>query len=135
MPPRQLCMDYVTRFFDQVHCTFWFYSAEQFYPSLDQTLEESGATASASWLCALYSIFAMGSMRSREGPPESRPQDPKTPLDYLGMARDLSAMAIEEADLDSVVAFGIMVCNTSTPSYRVAMLTSELELGHTLYVL
>lgn len=82
-------MDYVARFFDQVHCTFWFYSAEQFYPSLDDTLEESGAMASASCLCALYSIFAMGSMRSSEGPPDDRLQDPKTPLDYLGITKNL----------------------------------------------
>lgn len=30
-------------------------------------------------------------------------------------------MAIEEADLDSVAAFGILVCNPSVPSYRVGI--------------
>lgn len=108
-PPRPLCMAYVARFFDQIHCTFWFYSAEQFYPLLDQTLEESGATASASWLCALYAIFAIGSMRAEDAPPDGRLQDIKAPQDYLAMAREISATAIEEADLDSVVAFGLLV--------------------------
>lgn len=110
-PPRQLCMAHVARFFDQIHCTFWFYSAEQFYPTLEQTLEESGATASSSWLCSLYSIFAMGSMRSEGDLLDNRHQDPKTSLDYLAMAREVSSAAIEEADLDSVVAFGLLVCD------------------------
>lgn len=112
LPPRQHCMDYVARFFDQVHCVYWFYSPEQFYPRLDRMLEDCGPSDSASWLCALYSIFAIGSMREGGGgpaPQDNEIQDPKASLDYLSMARDVSSRVVEEADLDSVAAFGILV--------------------------
>lgn len=105
-------MDYVGRFFEQVYCTYWFYSAEDFYPRLERTMEEGGASASASWLCSIYSVFAIGSMRPMDQGAEavgSRPTDSKTPTDYLALARELSAGACDEADLDSVKAFGLLV--------------------------
>jgi hypothetical protein len=113
-PPRQLCMNYAARFFDQVHCIYWFYSSEQFYTRLDHTLEVCGTTASSSWLCALYSIFAIGSMRPGDDcgatrRPRNAPQDAKTSLDYLSMARDLSTAAADDADVDSIKAFGLLV--------------------------
>ncbi|KAK3380619.1 hypothetical protein B0T24DRAFT_717964 [Lasiosphaeria ovina] len=43
-----------------VHCLYWFFSAEQFYSRLDGVLDDAGTAASASWLRALYSVFAMG---------------------------------------------------------------------------
>lgn len=105
-------MQYVSRFFDQIHCIYWFFSPEQFYPRLDQTLEDGGVSASASWLCILYSIFTIGSMREGDGDfpaPGNSPQSFKTAPDYLATAKELSAQAIEEADIDTVKAFGLLV--------------------------
>ena len=39
------------------------------------------------------------------------PENAKAAPEYLAMARELSAAAAEEADLDSVKAFGILVCD------------------------
>ncbi len=113
LPPRQLCMTYVARFFDQIHCIYWFYSAEQFHSRLHNTYDTSGTMASSSWLCSLYSIFAMGSMSPVPSPPGGRGrnavQDSKTALDYLALAKSLSAEAADEADVDSIKAFGLLV--------------------------
>src|SRR4051812_5329259 len=107
LPPRPLCTKYVARFFDQVHCIYWFYSTEQFYSRLDETYETNGTTASSSWLCALYSIFAMGSMRPSDAvnTQDGTFQDSRTSLDYLGMARDLLPSAADEAGVDSIKAY------------------------------
>jgi len=110
LPCRQLCMRYVGRFFNQLHCMYWFYSSEQFYTTLDHTLEDGGATASSSWLCSLYSIFALGSMRpSDQEPSRSIPQDIKQSADYLALAKNLAAAAADEANLESIKAFGLLV--------------------------
>lgn len=104
-------MRYVRRFFDQIHSMYWFYSSEQFYAQLDRTLQDGGTTASASWLCSLYSIFALGSMRSRDEivPNRGLPQDSMEANDYLTMAKELSPKAADEADIESVRAFGLLV--------------------------
>ncbi|EXJ72932.1 uncharacterized protein A1O5_04081 [Cladophialophora psammophila CBS 110553] len=111
-PCRQLCMHYVTRFFEHIHCLYWFYSPEQFYPLLEATLNDGGTTATASWLCSLYSIFALGSMRSGKyaaGPGMvTPPQDCKQTADYLAMAKDQSSAAADEADLETIKAFGLL---------------------------
>ncbi|KAK0646755.1 fungal-specific transcription factor domain-containing protein [Cercophora newfieldiana] len=122
LPSRQLCMAYASRFFDQIHCMYWFFSSEQFYTRLDQALEDRGTTASASWLCALYSVFAMGSIRPGGGDP----QDSKTSLDYLSMARELSTGAADEADIDSIKAFGLLGLATHATCFSV---TAYLHLG------
>ncbi|KAK3323139.1 fungal-specific transcription factor domain-containing protein [Cercophora scortea] len=124
LPPRALCMTYAARFFDQIHCIYWFYSSEQFYTRLDHTLEDGGTTASASWLCALYAILAMGSTR----PASTREAwvDAKTSLEYLAMARDLSIAATDEADIDSIKAFGLLSLATHATCYSV---TAYLHLG------
>lgn len=110
LPPKQLGMEYVARFFDQIHCIYWFYSTEQFYPRLDETYESEGRTASPSWLCSLYSIFAMGSMRPANAPPTRNGlADSKTPLEYCSLARDLLAAAADEAGVDSIKAFALLV--------------------------
>lgn len=114
LPPRQLCMEYVARFFDQIHCIYWFYSTEQFYTRLDETYEIAGTTSSSSWLCALYSIFAMGSMRPNDGMGGGARNglvDSKMPLDYCTMARELLPMAADEAGVDSIKAFALRVSN------------------------
>ncbi|KAK1751473.1 fungal-specific transcription factor domain-containing protein [Echria macrotheca] len=125
LPPRAACMAYASRFFDQVHCIYWFFSGEQFYTRLDKTLEDRGTTDSSSWLCALYSIFAMGSMRP-EGETGGLPPDEKTSLDYLSMARELSTGAADEADMDSIKAFGLLSLATHATCYSV---TAYLHLG------
>jgi aldehyde dehydrogenase (NAD+) len=110
LPPRDLCMDYVARFFDQIHCIYWFYSSEQFYSRLDETYEMHGTTSSSSWLCALYSIFAMGSMRPRDsGALREGLVESKSPLEYCSMARQLLATAADEAGVDSIKAFALLV--------------------------
>ena len=112
IPPRQLCMDMATRFFEQIHCTYWFYSSGEFYRSLDKTIEDGGASASSSWLCALYCIFTMGSMRPENDGSvawDDHTQKGKTSLEYLSMAKEMSAAAAEEADLDSVRALALLV--------------------------
>ena len=122
-------MDYVGRFFEQVYCTYWFYSAEDFYPRLEQTMEEGGASASASWLCSIYSVFAIGSMRPSDQGDEavgSRPTDSKTPTDYLALARELSAGACDEADLDSVKAFGLLVGVLAGGSCRCSTVVADM---------
>ncbi|KAK3367743.1 fungal-specific transcription factor domain-containing protein [Podospora didyma] len=127
LAPRQLCMAYAARFFDQVHCLYWFYSAEQFYTRLDQTLDDRGTTASASWLCALYSVFAMGSARPRDAVDHpGAAVDAKTSLEYLSMARELSTGAADEADVDSIKAFGLLSLATHATCYSV---TAYLHLG------
>lgn len=105
-------MEYVARFFDHIHCIYWFYSPEHFYTRLDHTFDTSGTVASSSWLCALYSIFAMGSMRSADEVvvgAGNTVRDSKTSIDYLSMARDMSPAAADEADVDSIKAFGLLV--------------------------
>ncbi|KAK4041874.1 fungal-specific transcription factor domain-containing protein [Parachaetomium inaequale] len=129
LPPRQLCMAYVARFFDQIHCIYWFYSAEQFHTRLHHTYDTSGTKASSSWLCSLYSIFAMGSMPSAHsdvGRARNAVQDSKTSLDYLSMAKSLSPAATDEADVDSIKAFGLLSLATHAMCYSV---TAYLHLG------
>lgn len=112
MPSRMHCLRYVVRFFDEVHCLYWFYSPEHFYTQLDYTLETAAAcSASASWLCALYAVFAMGSMWPAGTAAEGPVPDAKKTADYLALAKELSPAAADEADMESVRAFGLLVCS------------------------
>ncbi|EER29323.1 Fungal specific transcription factor, putative [Coccidioides posadasii C735 delta SOWgp] len=129
LPPRQLCMRYVGYFFEEVHCLYWFYSPEQFYSLLDQTLEDRGTRASSSWLCSLYSIFAIGSMvpsnqiiHSGSAVEHAGKQAP----DYLTLAKELSAGAADEADIESVKAFGLLSLAMHAMCYSVG---AYLHLG------
>ncbi|PGG97438.1 hypothetical protein AJ79_09199 [Helicocarpus griseus UAMH5409] len=125
LPSRQLCMRYVGRFFEEVHCMYWFYSPEQFYSLLDQTLEDRGISSSSSWLCSLYSIFALGSMRP-SGQVVEGGDLMKQATDYLSMAKDLSAGAADEADIESVKAFGLLSLALHAMCYSVG---AYLHLG------
>lgn len=89
---------------------YTFYSSEHLYSQLDKTLQDGGATASAQWLCSLYSIFALGSMGSAEEAQPSRglPPDEKDASQYLAMAKELSSKVADEADIESVRAFGLL---------------------------
>lgn len=123
MPCRQLCMHYTSRFFEQVHSMHFFYSVEGFYAQLDQTLENRGKTATSSWLCSLYSIFAIGSIRPNTTIPQPRnsfPDDGKNAFEYLALAKELVPSAIEEADIETVKAFALLV------SIQIGTLTSHL---------
>ncbi|KAB5511523.1 fungal-specific transcription factor domain-containing protein [Coniochaeta sp. 2T2.1] len=124
LPPRQMCMAYVARFFDQIHCIYWLYSTEQFYTRLDETYGNSGTTASSSWLCALYSIFAMGSMHPAGV--NDGPHDSKTSLDYLTMARELLPTVANEAGVDSIKAYALLSLATHATCFSVA---AYLHLG------
>jgi DNA-binding XRE family transcriptional regulator len=106
LPSLDLCMKYSARFFDEIHCTYWFYSPEQYYILLDKTIEDRGAGCSPSWLCCLYSIFAICSAQ-----PCSLGQslDAKSSTDYLSMARSLVPRVYDEADVESVKALAILV--------------------------
>ncbi|RQM07415.1 hypothetical protein DH86_00003209 [Scytalidium sp. 3C] len=112
-----------------IHCLYWFYSPEQFYTALDQTLEDRGSSSTFSWLCSLYSIFALGSMAPSNQPvdPNSNmPQDGKTAIDYLAMAKDLSLRVADEADIESVKAFALLSLANHAMCYSVA---SYLNIG------
>lgn len=120
LPPRQNCALYVKRFFSEVHCLHWFYSSEQFHNLLERTYQEHGVTASASWLCSLYSIFAMGSATPLEDediadfdPSESQDRRHSTGLisssQYLAMAKSLVQRVCDEADLESIRALALLV--------------------------
>lgn len=92
-----------------MHC---FYSLEQFYSMLDKTIEDRGKTSSASWLCSLYSIFAIGSIRPDRTPttPEKTiPKDITNPTGYLALAKELVPRVAEDADIESVRAFTLLV--------------------------
>ncbi|EXJ73951.1 uncharacterized protein A1O5_02245 [Cladophialophora psammophila CBS 110553] len=105
LPNRETCLRFITKFFEQVHAIYWVYSPEQFYMLLDQTLETGGSEASASWLCSLYSIFAICSMQ----PTGQEDQGgEKSSDDYLRMAREYGVRAADEADLGSVKALVLM---------------------------
>ncbi|KAJ5827171.1 Fungal specific transcription factor [Penicillium robsamsonii] len=111
LPPNNLCMRYAGLFFQEIHCLYWFYSLEQFYSMLDQTLEGRGIGMSASWLCSLYSIFAIGSMTpvSQKTQTGSVAEGAvKQAADYLALAKELSAEVSDEADVESVKASGLL---------------------------
>lgn len=121
LPPRNLCMRYARHFLQEIHCLYWFYSLEQFHSLLDQTLEDRGIGMSASWLCSLYSIFAIGSMAPVNQATQAGSAtevDVKQAADYLALAKELSTEASDEADIESVKAFGLLVRGRIPPSLK-----------------
>jgi hypothetical protein len=108
-------MRYAARFLDEIHCLYWFYSSEEFYSLIDKTYEDDGASASASWMCSLYSIFALCSQRPSESFGQYQHDDAKTSLDYLAMAKNLVPRTCDEADIESVRALSLLVCILMPP--------------------
>ncbi|KAJ5520751.1 hypothetical protein N7463_001204 [Penicillium fimorum] len=111
LPCQRLSMEYTTQFFTQAHSMHCFYSVEQFYTMLDKTLQDRGKTSSASWLCSLYSIFAIGSIRpngTTTTPDTALPEDVTTPAGYLTLAKELVPRVAEDADIESVRAFALL---------------------------
>ncbi|KAJ5818013.1 hypothetical protein N7474_003604 [Penicillium riverlandense] len=129
LPPRDLCMRYAEHFFQEIHCLYWFYSLEQFYSLLDQTLEDRGIGMSASWLCSLYSIFAIGSMTpvNQETQTGSGAEGiVRQAADYLALAKELSPEVSDEADVESVKASGLLSLAMHAMCYSVG---AYLHLG------
>lgn len=105
LPPRELCFQYVSRYFDEVHCLYWLYSSEQFHTRLEHTYSYR-MPATASWICSLYAIFAMGSLNSTNA---SHSINGKSSSEWLAMAKGLVSRVCDEADLDSVRALILLV--------------------------
>jgi len=93
--------------------------------------------ASASWLCSLYSIFALGSAgTSEEGAVASAylardsgslvSSDPRSSKDYLALAKSLVPRVCDEADVDSVQALSVLSLALQTSCFRT---TSYLYVG------
>ena len=100
LPPREICFEYISRYFKEVHSIFEIFSIEQFHTQLDDTYSGQ-AYVSASSLCSLYCIFALG--RQSMGS-EDLPSDATASVDYLVMAKALLARVCDEAEMDSIRA-------------------------------
>ncbi|KAH7089813.1 aldehyde dehydrogenase-like protein [Paraphoma chrysanthemicola] len=114
LPSRHLCDIYVSRFLEDVHCTFWLYPVESLLRRVDDTFSEGAALSSSSWMCSLYCIFAIGAANysgtNGNPPPRDWPaaSDHKTSEDYISLAKQLIPTAYDEADIDSIRAMAIM---------------------------
>jgi aldehyde dehydrogenase (NAD+) len=115
LPGRELCDIYVSRFLEDVHCTYWLYPVEDLLRRIDDTYLEPAAASSSSWMCSLYTIFAIGAANyigaNGHPPPPDWPAalDLKTSEDYITLAKQLIPMVYDQADLDSIRAMAIMV--------------------------
>lgn len=116
LPPRQTCDFYVAKFLEDVHSTHWFYSMESFLNRVDNTYSGSTISVTDSWICSLYSIFAIGSSSlGDEGTRPSSssntriPPDSKSTTDYISLAKELIPAVYDEADIDSTRAAAILV--------------------------
>ncbi|EUC33930.1 hypothetical protein COCCADRAFT_36289 [Bipolaris zeicola 26-R-13] len=114
LPSRHLCDIYISRFLEDVHCTYWLYPVEALLRRVDSTYSESAESSSSSWMCSLYTIFAIGAANyvgnNGNSPPPDWPaaMDVKTSEDYLALAKQLIPVVYDEADLDSIRAMAIM---------------------------
>lgn len=116
LPSRELGDFYISRFLEDVHCTHWFYSIETFLYRVDNTYSGKGSSPSSSWMCSLYSIFAIGAANYDEpngqsplpaGSPAA--SDERTSADYIALAKQLVPTVYDEADIDSIRALAILV--------------------------
>ena len=120
LPPRELCDIYVSRYLEEVHCTYWLFPVEDLLLRIGSTYREGvSSSSSSSWMCSLYTILAIGAanyMRiSGNTPPPGSPAafDSKTSEDYITLAKELIPAVYDEADVDSIRALAIMVYSTS----------------------
>ena len=104
LPPRDLGLEYVTRYFEEVHYLYWLYPAT-FHVRLENTYISREAV-SASWMCSLYAIFALGSQKTLG---MRRSLDGRSSYDYLAMAKSLISRVCDEANLDSIRAHILLV--------------------------
>ncbi|KAL5427693.1 hypothetical protein PMIN04_001194 [Paraphaeosphaeria minitans] len=115
LPRRELCDYYISRFLEDVHCTHWFYSIEQFLYRVESTYSGKAGKLSNSWMCSLYAILGLGAANYEEPsgqsplPPGSpAASDEKSSEDYIALAKELMPSVYEEADIDSIRALAIM---------------------------
>ncbi|KAF2655699.1 aldehyde dehydrogenase-like protein [Lophiostoma macrostomum CBS 122681] len=115
LPSREVCDHYIAIFLEDVHSTYWFYSIETFLSRVDSTYSGSFSNVTSSWMCSLYSIFAIAAASSGiEGSQSSSdsgstsPLDLKTSTDYISLAKSLVPAVYDEADIDSIRAMAIL---------------------------
>jgi hypothetical protein len=139
LPGRELCDIYISRFLEDIHCTYWLYPVESLLRRIDSTYSESAPASSSSWMCSLYTMFAIGAANyagtNGNSPPPDWPAalDPKTSEDYITLAKQLIPAVYDEADIDSIRAMAIMVClHTKIISYMTD-LASEHRNGESVF--
>ncbi|KAF2710976.1 aldehyde dehydrogenase-like protein [Pleomassaria siparia CBS 279.74] len=111
LPPRESCDYYISKFLEDVHCTYWFYSIEFFLNRVNNTYSESATCVTSSWMYSLYSIFAIGAASYDEQDDRSSHRvaaDEKTSTDYIALAKQLVPAVYDEADIDGVRGLAIM---------------------------
>ncbi|CAN9129962.1 unnamed protein product [Alternaria alternata] len=114
LPGRELCDIYISRFLEDVHCTYWLYPVESLLRRVDSTYSESAPRSSSSWMCCLYTMFAIGAANyvgsNSNSPPPDWPAalDLKTSEDYITLAKQLIPTVYDEADIDSIRAMAMM---------------------------
>ena len=119
LPGRELCDVYISRFLEDVHCTYWLYPVETLLRRIENTYSESAPRSSSSWMCCLYTMFAIGAANyigaNGNSPPPDWPAalDLKTSEDYLTLAKQLIPAVYDEADVDSIRAMATMVCTSN----------------------
>ncbi|OJD31430.1 aldehyde dehydrogenase [Diplodia corticola] len=111
----------IQRYFDEVHCLYWLFSTEQFHERVHETYMTGGILAGASWMCCLYSIFAIGGSGGGgsgvEGAGQQQGAQQKTSAEYLVMAKALVPQVVDEADVDSVRALTLLALALQTECY------------------
>ncbi|PGH15929.1 hypothetical protein AJ79_02096 [Helicocarpus griseus UAMH5409] len=117
LPARDVCVQYMSLFLQEIQCVYWFFSHEQVYSALDRTFEDAGVTASAQWVCSLYSIFAICSSKTSNSPII---RDVKTPTEYLSMAKSLIPQVCDGADEESVRALALLSLALHSTCYSVS---------------
>jgi hypothetical protein len=128
LPGRELCDIYISRFLEDVHCTYWLYPVESLLRRVDATYSESAPASSSSWICSLYTMFAIGAAHyvgtNGNSPPPDWPAalDPKTSEDYITLAKQLIPTVYDEADIDSIRAMAVMV---RLPTYIILSMTER----------
>jgi hypothetical protein len=95
---------------------------------LDDTYVTGGGTATSSWLCSLYAIFALGAASNENSqnplinnfisPETRRIPDAKASEGYLALAKALVPAVHDEADIDSIRALAILVCNSLQKAHK-----------------
>jgi hypothetical protein len=104
LPSKLLGYQHINTYFDQVHCLFWLYSSEQFHQRFENTYTNHDPPT-ASWLCSLYSIFAMAAQCSQS---HGNNSDPISAAEYLSLAKSMVPKICDEADLDSIRALVLL---------------------------
>lgn len=146
LPPRHLCDIYVKRYLEEVHCMYWLYPEDSLLQRVEDTyswyspplndgmikhehgsvptpLPRRGPLPSSSWMCSLYAICAIGAAnytgRTDCSPSPGSPTDSvrKTSEDYIALAKQLKPKVEDEADIDSIRALAIMVCQAKSHKF------------------